>query len=65
MPVVTVEMWEGRTDEQKKKLAELVTDAVCETIGCPREAVEVIMREIPRKNWAIGGKLASEKFAEK
>lgn len=65
MPVVRIEMWEGRTEEQKRKLAELVTDAVCEAIGCPREAVEVIMVDVPKKNWAVGGKLASEKFPEK
>jgi len=27
MPVVTVEMWQGRTIEQKKKLVEGITEA--------------------------------------
>jgi len=59
MPVVIVEMWEGRTVEQKKKLAEGITSAMTD-IGVPAEAVQIIIRDCPRHNWAIAGKLASE-----
>ena len=60
MPVVIVEMWEGRTPEQKKQLTEGITSSF-EKIGTPREAVHVILKDNPKSNWAIGGKLASEK----
>ncbi len=60
MPVVTVEMWEGRTIEQKKQLAEGITLSFIK-IGTPKEAVQIIIKDIPKHNWAIGGKLASEK----
>jgi len=53
MPVVVVEMWEGRTVEQKKQLAEGITESFVK-IGTPAEAVQT------KHNWAIGGKLASE-----
>lgn len=59
MPVVTVEMWEGRTIEQKKQLVEGITSSF-EKIGVPQEAVQIIIKDIPKHNWAIGGKLASE-----
>ena len=59
MPVVTVEMWEGRTIEQKKQLVEGITSSFVQ-IGTPPEAVQVIIKDIPKHNWAIGGKLASE-----
>ncbi len=42
MPVVTVEMWEGCTIEQKKQLAEDIT-ASFEKIGTPKEAVQIII----------------------
>jgi phenylpyruvate tautomerase PptA (4-oxalocrotonate tautomerase family) len=29
-------------------------------IGVPQEAVQVIVKDNPKHNWAIGGKLASE-----
>jgi len=60
MPVVTVEMWEGRTIEQKKQLAEGITSTLVK-IGVPQEAVHVIIKDNPKHNWATGGKLASEK----
>jgi len=59
MPVVTVEMWEGRTIEQKKQIVEGIT-SVMTSIGIPQQAVEIIIRDIPKHNWAVGGKLASE-----
>ncbi len=60
MPVVTVEMWEGRTIEQKKQLVEGITSSLVK-IGVPQEAVQIIIKDIPKHNWATGGKLASEK----
>ena len=60
MPVVTVEMWEGRTIEQKKQLVEGITSSLVK-IGVPQEAVHVIIKDNPKHNWAIGGKLASER----
>ena len=60
MPVVIIEMWEGRTIEQKKKLAEGITSAFV-SIGTPPEALHIIMKDNPKHNWARAGKLASEK----
>jgi len=65
MPIVRVEIWKGRNKEQKQKLAEKLTSAVVESISCPPEAVQVIISEIDKENWAIGSKLASEKFPAK
>jgi len=62
MPVVIVEMWAGRTIEQKRQLAEGIT-ASFEKIGTPKEAVHIVMNDVPKHNWAIGGKLASEREA--
>ena len=59
MPVVIVEMWEGRTIDQKKKLVEGITSSF-EKIGTPREALQIILRDIPKHNWAMAGKLSSE-----
>lgn len=59
MPVVTVEMWEGRTVEQKKQLVEGITSAFVK-IGTLPEQVHIILKDNPKHNWASGGKLASE-----
>jgi 4-oxalocrotonate tautomerase len=59
MPVIIVEMWEGRTPEQKKKLVKGLTDAFVD-IGTSAESVQIILKDRPRTNWGRGGKLASE-----
>ena len=59
MPVVIVEMWEGRTIEQKRQLVEGITSAMV-NIGVPPEAVHIIIKDNPKHNWARGGKLASD-----
>ena len=47
MPYVTVKMLEGRTEEQKKALAEKVT-AVSETTGAPEENIVVFIEEMSK-----------------
>ena len=59
MPVVIVEMWEGRTVEQKKQLVEGITSSFVE-IGIPPEVLHIIIKDNPKHNWGMGGKLASE-----
>jgi 4-oxalocrotonate tautomerase len=61
MPVVIVKMLEGRTVEQKRGLAEAITEAVVKHTGAPAEAVDVIIEDHPRTDWAKAGKLYSDK----
>jgi 4-oxalocrotonate tautomerase len=59
MPVVIVEMWEGRSEKQKKQLVRDLTDAFVK-IGTPESAVQVILKESPKSCWAQSGKLCSD-----
>jgi len=59
MPVVIVEMWEGRTIEQKRQLVEGITSVIV-NLGVRPEAVQIIIKDNPKHNWARGGKLASD-----
>jgi 4-oxalocrotonate tautomerase len=59
MPVVIVEMWQGRTLEQKKQLVRELTDAFVK-IGTPESAVQIILKENARDCWAQSGKLCCE-----
>lgn len=60
MPVVTVEMWEGRTLEQKRGLVAAITDAMVRHAGARPEHLHVIIHEIPRHNWARAGVLGTD-----
>jgi 4-oxalocrotonate tautomerase len=64
LPVVQVSVWTGMSKEDKKKVVEGMT-RVLEELGVPREAVTVIIYEAPKTNWATGGQLHSEKFANR
>lgn len=60
MPIVRVEMWPGRTHEQKAEIAKLITEAMTTVAGIPTEATTVVFQDVPKENWAIGGILASD-----
>lgn len=60
MPIVRVEMWPGRTHEQKAELAKAITDAVARIAKTTPEATIVIFQDVPKENWAQAGTLASD-----
>lgn len=60
MPIVQIEILEGRTVEQKKAMVEKVTEAIVDSLGVSAEAVSIIIRDMPRTDFAKGGKLAKE-----
>ncbi|MBI1771198.1 MAG: 4-oxalocrotonate tautomerase [Burkholderiales bacterium] len=61
MPTINVQMFEGRTVEQKRAFVKAVTEASCQTLGCSADAVDIIIQEIKREDWASGGTLWSDK----
>lgn len=60
MPIVTIKMLEGRTDEQKRDLVAKVTDAVSETTNAPKEKVAVIIEEMSPNHYGVAGKRVSD-----
>lgn len=61
MPIVTVKMIEGRTDEQKRALVEEVTEAVSKTVNAPKENVFIVIEEMKKTDYATGGVRMSDK----
>jgi 4-oxalocrotonate tautomerase len=49
-------MWPGRDDNAKRRIVEGIT-GVFENENVPRDAVEVLLFEVPKNHWASGGKL--------
>ena len=60
MPIVQIEILEGRTVEQKKVVVEKVTQAIVDSLDVSADAVSIIIRDMPRTDFAKGGKLANE-----
>jgi 4-oxalocrotonate tautomerase len=61
MPIVQIDMIEGRTVEQKREMAKKVTQAITETANCPAEAVTIVIRDAAKSNIAKAGVLMSDK----
>jgi len=61
MPVIQVTLLKGRTIEQKRKLAQRMTDAIVEEAGAKRESVTVTFVEVSREDYASGGVLMADK----
>jgi 4-oxalocrotonate tautomerase len=60
MPTINVQMFDGRSAEQKRAFVKAVTEAACSTLDCGPESVDIIIQEVKRENWATAGKLWSD-----
>ncbi len=63
MPIVYVNVWEGFGKEKAKNVIKNITKVFVD-LGIPAQAVEVIVHEIPKSHWGIGGTPASEKIKD-
>ncbi len=59
MPVVNIQMFEGR-DEGKAAIAKAVTDAIVQHGNVDPQYVYVIFNDVKMDDWAISGELFSE-----
>jgi 4-oxalocrotonate tautomerase len=65
MPIIEVNMLEGRSADDKERLIQAITDAAITAIGAPRESVRIILREMPAGHFAVGGQSFAAKAAAK
>lgn len=60
MPIIVAHILEGRPAELKKKLIQNITKTVSMTLDVPEESVRVIVSEMGKDEYGIGGKTARE-----
>lgn len=61
MPIIRLEMFAGRTIEQKREFVQVVTRESCRILACKPEDVNIVIDEVARERWATGGELWSDK----
>jgi 4-oxalocrotonate tautomerase len=61
MPIIQVNMFEGRTVDQKRKLVANMTDAVVKSLDVKPEDVRIILQEMAKHDYAIAGLLSIDK----
>jgi 4-oxalocrotonate tautomerase len=66
MPLVTAKMFEGRlTPDTEPRLIDALTDAIVSVFGEElRDATWIVLEEIPRARWGVGGLPAATRAAE-
>ncbi len=55
MPLAQIYLIEGRTEDQRRAVIEKVTAAISDAVGAPREAVRVLIVDVAKDSWGIGG----------
>jgi 4-oxalocrotonate tautomerase len=60
MPLAIIHIMEGRDDAKKARAIEAVTQALVDTLDAKPETVRVVLLEVPKTQWGIGGKTAKQ-----
>jgi len=61
VPVAHLYILEGRDDDKKERLIAEVTQAIHRSLEAPVESVRVIITEMPKAHFGIGGQSAKQR----
>lgn len=64
MPILRVEMFKGRTTEQKRALARELTDAFVKVTNSKPESIWIVFQDVGKEDWAAGGALMADKYPD-
>lgn len=64
MPIIRIELIKGRSVEQKREFAEVVTREAARILKCSPEVVDVVFCDTELADWAIAGRLAIDQQAK-
>ncbi len=62
MPIIRIEMLEGRSLEKKRELVATLTRETARIAGCAEASVYVVIEDVKKENWGSGGQLLSDKY---
>jgi 4-oxalocrotonate tautomerase len=60
VPIIRVELLEGRSLEQKKELVEVLTRETARIAGCSEASIYVVIEDVKKENWGVAGRLLSD-----
>ena len=64
MPVVTVQLWPGRSVNQKRRLVAAITDAMVQHADSTPDHLHVIVQDVPKDSWGRNGRLGIDNEPE-
>ncbi|MGT2935507.1 4-oxalocrotonate tautomerase [Streptococcus castoreus] len=60
MPFITIDLFEGRHQEQKNQLAREVTEVVSRITNAPKEAIHVFINDMPEGTYFPQGEMKTK-----
>lgn len=60
MPIVRVELLEGRSPQTKAALIRRLTEAIVDVLGSNPSQVRILLQDVPPENWGVGGQPMQE-----
>lgn len=63
MPLVQISLREGRSENQKRRVIQRVTDALIEEAGARRERITVVIYDVPATDWGQAGTTLADESA--
>ena len=64
MPIIRVEMFKGRSADQKRRLVKELAETFARVAGGNPAAIHVLISDVDKEDWGIGGELALDKFPD-
>ena len=64
MPIIRVEMFKGRSREQKRLLVRELTETYVRVAGGKPESVTVILQDVDKEDWGAAGVLMADKYPD-
>lgn len=61
MPLVQINMLEGRTEQQKRDMLTAVSEAIHRTTGAPLDAIRIWVSEFGPTEYIAGGVIAADR----
>ncbi|QKC85488.1 4-oxalocrotonate tautomerase [Mesorhizobium sp. NZP2077] len=61
MPTINVRLLKGRSIDQKREFVDVVTREAARILKCSPDVVDILFEDFEKHDWAVGGKLASDK----
>jgi 4-oxalocrotonate tautomerase len=63
MPIIQMNLVEGRSVAQKRAAVAAITEAVVRSLGVRPEQVRIMINEMPSEHFAVGGETAAMRAA--
>lgn len=64
MPIIRVEMFKGRSREEKRSLVRELTETFVRVAGSKPESVTIILQDVDKEDWAAAGALMVDKYPD-